>query len=166
MIFKKGKLEMCCINRQQCYRTRDRSLCNRCLLRQIFLINYLSGSSPLKDAQPYSLFSYLFTVVGATFNYSATIWSLARGLIVTFAGNKQRCRYNGQWSWRCGDMGEIYDTGGAVRWEIVPSGGWDRCDWERDWGRKMGCGNGEAPGEHKQNQEEEQLKCFLLTEGK
>lgn len=31
---------------------------------------------------------------------------------------------------------------------------------------KMGCGDGEAPGEHQHNWEEEQLKRFLLTEAK
>lgn len=40
----------------------------------------------------------------------------SKGFNRTFAGNKQQCRYNGQWSWRCEAVGEIYDTGQAVRW--------------------------------------------------
>lgn len=122
---------------------------------------------PLKDARPYSLFSYLFTVVGATFNYSATIWSLARGLIGLFLAISSGV----------GTMGNEVGDGGlwgrlmiqVERWGgrlCQRRGGRDRRDWERDWGRKMGCCDGQAPGEHQHDREEEQLKCFRLAEGK
>lgn len=62
-------------------------------------------------------------MVGATFNYSATIWSLARALIGLLLAISSGVATMAN---EAGDVGlgggEIYDTGRALGWEGVGGG--------------------------------------------
>lgn len=112
----------CRINKQQCYRTGDHSPCNRCLLLQIFRLNNSQGSSTFKRSPALFIIKLPFHCGRSHLQLFSNNIEPSKGFNRTFAGNKQRCRYNGQWSWGCGGVGEIYGTGRAARWEIVPLG--------------------------------------------
>ena len=90
-------------------------------------MNYSSGSSTFKDVRPYSLFSHLFTAVGTTFNYSATIWNLARGLI--------------------GLLLAIGSGVGTMGNEVGDVGPWERFMIQvEQWGGRGGRGGGRGGG--------------------